>query len=90
MIQWHVPTVHKSLSFYLSRMMEHVLVIPVGCMRDSMTTSTSKFVTSFDVIVVVGACLFGVICGIVGLRYTQEMNDKLREVHLFPCSRQIR
>lgn len=45
-----------------------------------MTTSTSKFVTSFDVIVVVGACLFGVVCGIVGLRHTKELNDKLREV----------
>lgn len=45
-----------------------------------MTSATSKFVTSFDVIVVVGACLFGVVCGIVGLRHTKELNEKLREV----------
>lgn len=45
-----------------------------------MTSATSKFVTAFDVIVVVGACLFGVFCGIVGIRHTQRMNQKLREV----------
>lgn len=45
-----------------------------------MTSATSKFVTSFDVIVVVGACLFGVVCGVVRVRYTREFNEKLREV----------
>lgn len=45
-----------------------------------MKTATSKFVTAFDVIVVVGACSFGVFCGIVGVRYTQQINRKLREV----------
>lgn len=45
-----------------------------------MTTATSKFVTSFDVCVVVGACFFGVGCGLFGLQRTHEMNAKLREV----------
>ncbi|XP_037049389.1 gustatory receptor for sugar taste 43a-like [Bradysia coprophila] len=45
-----------------------------------MTTATSKFVTSLDVCIVVGACLSGVGCGLFGLRNTQEMNAKLREV----------
>lgn len=50
-----------------------------------MKTATSKFVTAFDVIVVVGACFFGVFCGIVGVRYTQQINRKLREVNVVKC-----
>lgn len=45
-----------------------------------MTTATSKFVTSFDVCVVVGTCFFGVGYGLFGLRHTHELNSKLREV----------
>lgn len=45
-----------------------------------MTTATSKFVTSFDVCVVVAAVFCGVGCGLFGIRLTQDMNGKLREV----------
>lgn len=46
-----------------------------------MTTSTSKFVTAFDVFAVVVTCSLGVSCGICCLRYTTELNRKLKEVN---------
>lgn len=46
-----------------------------------MRTATSKFVTIFDVCVVVGACLCGALTGIFGLKIVQGINSKLREVN---------
>lgn len=54
-----------------------------------MKTATSKFVTSFDVCVVVGACACGAISGILGAKYTNEMNQKLREVSSFVISNTV-
>lgn len=45
-----------------------------------MRTTTSKFVTSLDVVVVVTACTIGVGYGILGRRYTQFVNDKFSKV----------
>lgn len=45
-----------------------------------MKTATAKFVTSFDVIVVVTACTLGIGCGLVGRRYTQSLNERINKV----------
>lgn len=45
-----------------------------------MKTATSKFVTTFDVCVVVGACTCGALSGILGLQNIKQMNAKLKEV----------
>lgn len=46
-----------------------------------MKTATSKFVTTFDVFVVVAACACGAITGIVGLQNIKALNAKLKEVN---------
>lgn len=45
-----------------------------------MRTATSKFVTVFDVCVVVGACLCGAITGLIGRKFIQKINSNLRKV----------
>lgn len=45
-----------------------------------MRTATSKFVTVFDVFVVVGACISGAITGLAGKRFIQRINENLRKV----------
>ena len=45
-----------------------------------MKSATSKVVTALDVSVVVLATTAGVICGIVGLKATQDLNERLRKV----------
>lgn len=45
-----------------------------------MRTATSKFVTVFDVCVVVGACLCGAITGFVARRFIQKINSNFRKV----------
>lgn len=44
-----------------------------------MRTATSKFVTMFDVTIVIGVCACGVISGIIGLNNVRDMNRKLGE-----------
>ena len=47
------------------------------------STTSIKICTALDMNVVAGACLFGVISGIVGLHQTQEMNRRLKEVSIY-------
>ncbi|XP_053686251.1 gustatory receptor for sugar taste 43a [Sabethes cyaneus] len=44
-----------------------------------MKTATSKVVTTLDVSVVVSACICGVFCGIYGLPFVRELNQRLNE-----------
>ncbi|XP_055298892.1 gustatory receptor for sugar taste 43a-like isoform X2 [Sitodiplosis mosellana] len=44
-----------------------------------MRTATSKFVTVFDVCVVVGACVCGAITGLIGRKWISRINDNLRK-----------
>ncbi|XP_055625789.1 gustatory receptor for sugar taste 43a isoform X6 [Toxorhynchites rutilus septentrionalis] len=44
-----------------------------------MKTATSKVVTTLDVSVVVSACICGVFCGVYGLPYVRELNQRLNE-----------
>ncbi|XP_058838611.1 gustatory receptor for sugar taste 43a isoform X2 [Topomyia yanbarensis] len=44
-----------------------------------MKTATSKVVTTLDVSVVVSACICGVFCGIYGLQFVRELNQRLNE-----------
>lgn len=46
----------------------------------SMRSATSKFVTIFDVCVVVGACLCGALSGLFGFKIIQDVNSRLSEV----------
>lgn len=46
----------------------------------SMRTSTSKVVTCLDIGVIVGASASSVICSLMGLAKTKEMNRRLYEV----------
>lgn len=46
-----------------------------------MKSTTAKVCTALDVNVVAGSCLFGLISGIIGLRQTQEMNLRLKQVY---------
>lgn len=48
----------------------------------SMRSATAKFVTIFDVCVVVGACLCGAISGLFGYKIVQSVNIRLSEVRL--------
>lgn len=48
--------------------------------KNSMRTATSKFVTVFDVFVVVGACICGAVTGLVGQKFIQRINVNLRKV----------
>lgn len=50
-------------------------------LNDRLKTATSKFVTIFNVCVVVGPCLCGALTGIFGLKIVQRINSKLREVN---------
>ncbi|EDS41373.1 gustatory receptor 43a [Culex quinquefasciatus] len=44
-----------------------------------MKTATSRVVTTLDVSVVVSACICGVFCGIYGLPFVRELNQRLNE-----------
>lgn len=61
------------------------IIISIFLIR--MRTATSKFVTVFDVCVVVGACLCGAITGIVGRKFIQKINSNLTKVchHVNPA-----
>lgn len=48
-----------------------------------MRTATSKFVTVFDVCVVVASCLCGAITGLVGRKFMSKINYNLRKVYQF-------
>lgn len=43
-------------------------------------TATSRFVTAFDVSVVMGACLCGAVSGIVARKAIQQINSNLNRV----------
>lgn len=43
-------------------------------------TATSRFVTAFDVSVVMGACLCGAVTGIVARKIIQQINYNLNRV----------
>lgn len=45
-----------------------------------MRTATSKFVTVFDVFVVVGACICGGVTGLLGKKFIQKINVNLKRV----------
>lgn len=45
-----------------------------------MRTATSRFVNIFNVSVVVSACLFGLISGLIGHKYTEKINKNLNNV----------
>lgn len=45
-----------------------------------MRTATSKFVTVFDVFVVVGACITGAVTGLVAKNFIQQINTNLKKV----------
>lgn len=47
-----------------------------------MRTATSKFVTVFDVFVVVGACISGAVTGLVAKKFIQRINVNLKKVIL--------
>lgn len=44
-----------------------------------MKSPTSSVVTSLDIFVVVNACFFGTLCGLFGIKNTQELNRRLTE-----------
>lgn len=72
-----------SFSILLSRKLLHFLLLCT--MYDvvsprSMRTSTSKVVTCLDIGVIVGAAASSVICSLMGLAQTKEMNRRLYEV----------
>lgn len=52
-----------------------------------MRTATTKFVTLFDILILVGVCTCGVIAGLYGLNNAREINRKLceadKELELF-------
>lgn len=52
-----------------------------------MRTATTKFVTLFDILILVGVCACGVIAGLYGLNNARELNRKLceadKELELF-------
>lgn len=54
------------------------IIISIFLIR--MRTATSKFVTVFDVCVVVGACLCGAVTGIAGRKFIQKINSNLTKV----------
>lgn len=45
-----------------------------------LKTSTSRVVTGFDVNILVGSCLIGMLSSVFGLRNTQQMNASLNKV----------
>lgn len=45
-----------------------------------MRTATSKFVTVFDVFVVVGACICGAVTGMIAKNFIQKINMNLKKV----------
>lgn len=48
-----------------------------------MTTATLKFVTIFDIFVIVGVCICGAITGLVGEKFIRKINANLKKVILF-------
>lgn len=45
-----------------------------------LKTSTARVVTGFDVNILVGSCIIGMLASVSGLRNTQQMNDNLNKV----------
>lgn len=52
------------------------------CVVNRMRTATSRFVTVFNVCVVVSACLCGAITGLIGQKFTQKINSNLNKVSI--------